>query len=57
MNRFSIFLVRAIVGAVFAVILVRLFYPDKAVIYSVALAVFMIGMAYFFEYVRKNKTK
>jgi hypothetical protein len=56
-NRFSIFFIRAIVGAVFAVLLVRMFYPDKAIVYSVALAVFIIGMAYFFEYVRKNKTK
>ena len=55
MNRSIIFLVRAVLGVVFAVVLVRMFYPDKPIGYTIALAVFMVGMAYFFEYIRKNK--
>jgi len=54
---FNVFVIRAILGIVFAVVLTRLFYPATNVIYVIGLAVFLIGMAYFFEYLRKNKTK
>ena len=54
---FNIFIIRAILGVVFAVVLTRLFYPETSIVYVIALAVFLIGMAYFFEYLRKNKTK
>ncbi|MFO7558882.1 MAG: hypothetical protein R6X10_08635 [Desulfobacterales bacterium] len=57
MSRFNIFMVRAILGIVFAVILSRFFYPGTKIAYVIGLAVFLLGMAYFFEYLRKNKTK
>ncbi len=57
MSRFNIFVVRAILGIVFAVILSRFFYPGTQIAYVIGLAVFLLGMAYFFEYLRKNKTK
>ncbi|MBU0994089.1 MAG: hypothetical protein KJ737_16475 [Proteobacteria bacterium] len=55
MNRFIIFFVRAILGAFFAVLLTRFFYPDTNPVYVAGLGVFMVCMAYFFEYLRKNK--
>ncbi|MBW1894807.1 MAG: hypothetical protein JRI91_14085 [Deltaproteobacteria bacterium] len=54
---FNVFVVRAILGVVFAVVLAHLFYPGTNIVYVIGLAVFLIGMAYFFEYLRKNKTK
>lgn len=57
MNRFYIFLIRAVLGAVFAVMLSRFFYPDARLSYVVGLGVFLVGMAYLFEYIRiKNNT-
>ena len=55
MDRFNIFVVRAILGIVFAVVLSRFFYPETKVVYVVALGGFLVCMAYFFEYLRKNK--
>jgi len=54
---FNVFVVRAILGIVFAVVLSRFFYPETKIVYVIGLAVFLIGMAYFFEYLRKNKTR
>ncbi|MFH2065644.1 MAG: hypothetical protein ABIK15_10635 [Pseudomonadota bacterium] len=55
MDRFHIFVIRAIMGIVFAVVLSRFFYPDTQIIYVISLGVFLVGMAYFFEYLRTNK--
>jgi len=55
LDRFHIFVVRAILGMVFAVVLSRFFYPDTRMIYVIALGIFLVGMAYFFEYLRENK--
>ena len=57
MNHFYIFLIRAVLGAVFAVMLSRFFYPDARILYVVGLGIFLVGMAYLFEYIRtKNNT-
>jgi hypothetical protein len=54
-NRFYIFLVRAVLGAVFAVMLSRFFYPDANLVYIVGLGIFLVGMAYLSEYIRTRK--
>jgi len=46
---------RTVLGAVFAVIISRAFYPDKHPVYVAALGAFLVLMAYFFEYLRKKK--
>ncbi len=57
MNSFYIFIIRAVLGAVFAVMLTRFFYPDATIFYVVGLGVFLVGMAYLFEYIKnKNNT-
>jgi hypothetical protein len=56
-SSFNVFVVRAILGIVFAAVLSRFFYPGTKIAYVIGLAVFLLGMAYFFEYLRKNKTK
>ncbi len=57
MNSFYIFIIRAVLGAVFTVMLTRFFYPDATTFYVVGLGVFLVGMAYLFEYIKnKNNT-
>ena len=55
MTQLHIFVIRAIVGAGIAVVLTRMFYPEKGLEYSAGLAVILVGLAYFAEYLRKRK--
>jgi len=57
MNKFYIFIMRFIIGAGFGILLTRFFYPDKNIFYAAGLGVFMVMLAYLFEYMRKNKKK
>ena len=57
-NRLFIFFVRAVLGAVFAVAVTRMFYPQTNPIYVALLGVFLVGAAYGLEALkggRKNK--
>jgi uncharacterized membrane protein HdeD (DUF308 family) len=54
-TQFNIFIIRAIFGAVFAVVLTRMFYGKVEIVYVVGLAVFLVGMAYIIEYFRKKR--
>jgi hypothetical protein len=56
LNRLNVFLIRAVVGAVFAVLLSRIFYPQANMIAVTGLGIFLVGMAYVAEYFR-NKRK
>ncbi len=55
MTRFYVFVLRAVLGAVFAVFLVRFFYGEAALPYVAGLAIFMVGLAYVLEYWRMKK--
>ena len=55
MTPFQIFIIRLIVGAAFAVLVVRMFYGRVQIVYAAGLAVFMVGMAYVLEYFRKKR--
>ena len=55
MTQFHIFIIRAILGAMFAVILSRMFYPKANVIYVAGLGIILVGLAYFAEYLRNRK--
>ncbi len=55
-NRLNIFAIRAVLGAVFAVILSRLFYPQAHMVHAAGLGIFLVGMAYVMEYFRNRKT-
>jgi hypothetical protein len=54
-TRFYIFILRAVLGAAFAVILTRIFYPQARMTYTAGLWGFLVGMAYVFEYFRARK--
>jgi len=55
MTQFNIFIIRAVIGAVFAVVLTRMFYGKVEIVYVAGLAVFLVGMAYVIEYYRKKR--
>ena len=55
MTQFNIFIIRAVIGAVFAVVLTRMFYGKVEIVYVAGLAVFLVGMAYVMEYFRKKR--
>ena len=57
MNQFQIFIIRAVIGAVFAVVLTHMFYGRVHLAYVVGLAIIMVGLAYFAEYLRQRRNK
>jgi hypothetical protein len=57
MNRFNIFIMRAILSAFFAVVIIRFFYGRVAPLYVAGLTIFLMGMSYVTEYYRSKKQK
>ena len=57
MTGFHIFVLRAILGAVFAVLLSRMFYPQMSIITVAALGVALVGLAYLSEYLKRRNKK
>jgi hypothetical protein len=57
MNRFFIFIMRAVLAAFFAVVITRFFYGSVAPLYVAGLAIFLMGMSYVTEYYRRKKQK
>ena len=55
MTKFQTFIIRAVLGAVFAVFLTRFFYGKVEIIYVAGLGIFLVGMAYVMEYFRKKR--
>jgi Flp pilus assembly protein TadB len=57
LNQFQIFFIRAILGAFLAVVITRMFYGQIHIGYVAGLAVIMVGLAYFAEFLRKRKNR
>ena len=57
MNQFQIFFIRIIIGAVFAVLVTRMFYGRVHIGYVAGLAIILVGLAYFAEFLRKRKSR
>lgn len=57
LTQFHIFIIRAILGAVFAVILSRIFYAEANIIAVAGLGIILVGLAYFAEYLRNRKKR
>jgi uncharacterized membrane protein HdeD (DUF308 family) len=55
LNQFHIFVIRAILGLIFAVILTRFFYAQTDVFYVSGLTIFLVGIAYLLDYIRSRK--
>ncbi len=56
MTRFYIFIIRIVLGAGFAVLISRFFYPDANPVYIAGMGVFLVGAAYLAEYFRNKKS-
>ncbi len=54
MNKFYVFLFRAVLAAVFAIIVSRIFFQDTSLIKVVGLGAALLGFSYLFEYIRKK---
>ncbi len=58
MTRFHLFIIRAVLGIVMAVVLTHFFYPNANVLYIAGIGIILVGLAYFSEYLRnKNKER
>ena len=55
MNQLTIFVIRAVVGLAFAAIVSRIFFGSLNPAYVVGLAIILVGLAYFAEYLRKRR--
>jgi uncharacterized membrane protein HdeD (DUF308 family) len=54
--RFQIFVIRAVLGVVFGVVISRFFYPDAPLIFVIGLILVLLGLAYLVEYLRIRKS-
>ncbi|MDD2316548.1 MAG: hypothetical protein RBR01_02065 [Desulfobacterales bacterium] len=50
MSGLNVFVIRLVLAVFFAVILSRFFFPQGNIFYVIGLAIFLMGMAYVFEY-------
>ena len=57
MNQLQIFVIRAIVGLAFAMFATKVFYGSINPYYVVGLAVILVGLAYFAEFLRNRKSR
>ena len=57
MNQFQIFFIRAVIGAFLAVVITRMFTGKIHIPYIVGLAIIMVGLAYFSEFLRKRRNR
>jgi len=53
-NKLYIIILRAVVGAGIAVLMMRMFYPQAPLAYTGLLWIFLVGMAYLMEYFHKR---
>ncbi|KPA12011.1 conserved hypothetical protein, membrane [Candidatus Magnetomorum sp. HK-1] len=52
---FPIFIIRAILGVAFSVVISRIFFNEIQIINVAGLSIFLVGMAYAVEYFRNRK--
>jgi len=57
LNQFQIFFIRAVIGAFLAVVITRMFTGKIHIPYIVGLAIIMVGLAYFSEFLRKRRNR
>ncbi|WP_300667722.1 hypothetical protein [Desulfoluna sp.] len=56
MERVTIFMIRAILSFACGTLLMRLFYPDKGIVFSAVLGLLLLALAYFSAYWRHRKS-
>ena len=55
MTPFIIFAIRAVLGIVFAILVMRIFHPEAGMVTVMIVAALMVGLAYVLESFRKRK--
>ena len=55
MNPFQMFVIRAILGLGVSVVITKMFRGEIQIPYVVGLAIIIVGLAYFAEYIRKRR--
>jgi purine-cytosine permease-like protein len=50
-----IFIIRAVLGILFAVFLSRFFYPEASMVFTIGLCIALVALAYLAEYLRRRK--
>jgi len=55
MNKPTIFIIRALMGAFFAVILTRFFFPGSSWITTAGVGILLVFLAYVFDYFRNRR--
>lgn len=56
MNELTILAVRAVMGGVFAFLLMRFFYPDARFYTVIGFGIVLVGLAYLFDFLRSRKS-
>ncbi|MFC1814113.1 hypothetical protein ACFL03_15625 [Thermodesulfobacteriota bacterium] len=56
MNQIQIFIIRAFLGVIGAIILSRIFFGNIDRVYVTGLAIILVGLAYFSEYLRNRRS-
>jgi len=54
-HQLQVFIIRAIIGVVFGVVISRFFYPNAPLVFIIGLVLVLVGMAYFIEYLKNRK--
>ena len=57
MDQKQVFIIRAVMGVVFGVILSRFFYPNAPLVFIIALCLVLVGLAYLTEYLRQRSKR
>ena len=57
LNQFQMFFIRAIIGLLVAVVITRMFTGRIYIPYIAGLAIILVGLAYFSEYLRNRRNK
>lgn len=57
MNQLQMFVIRAVIGLFVAVVITRIFTGRIDIPYILGLAIIMVGLAYFSEYLRQRRNK
>jgi hypothetical protein len=57
LNQIQMFIIRAVIGLFVAVVITRIFTGRIYIPYIAGLAIIMVGLAYFSEYLRQRRHK
>ncbi len=57
MHPFILFFIRAVIGVAVAIVITRMFRGTASTAYVAGLALILVGLAYFSEYLRKRKRR